>query len=155
MHSTLAPVLSIVLHVFSGSLMGYLFPPGDWTSQLAKPAFYPPVWMFPTVWTLLYAMMGLAFWLVLRAEGKGKRKCVAIVLYLTQLGVNLSFSPLFFGLRETFLGLAVVAILVPLVAATIISFFRISRLSSALLLPYFFWDLFALALAYRIWRLNP
>lgn len=152
LRSPLSAVLFVAAHVLGGGVIGALFPPGPWLEQFSKPPFYPPGWTFPVVWPALYALMGFAIWLVLRSSTK--QKGAAVTLYFTQLAVNFSFSPLFFGLRDPFMGLAVVAILFPSIIATMASFYRISRLAAALLAPYLVWTGFALALAFSIWQLN-
>lgn len=145
-------LLLIGAHVLGGSVTGVLFPPGEWIGTLAKPAFYPPAWIFPTVWPLLYAAMGFALWLALRASVE--KRGLALLLYFSQLVVNYSFSPLFFGLKNTLLGFLVVALLLPLLTLTVVSFYRISRLAAVLLVPYLIWVSFACALSFSIWRLN-
>ena len=70
-------------------------------AALTKPGFAPPGWVFPVVWTLLYAAMSVSLWLALRA-GRPWQKL--IVLYAVQLAVNLAWPFLFFTLGA--LGLA-------------------------------------------------
>lgn len=151
--SRLALVLLMGGHVFAGFLIGRFFPAGEWVDQLAKPVFYPPTWAFPVAWTILYALMGVALWVFLRAPHGNKR--LPLALYLVQLAVNLLYTPLCFGLESTLLGLMIVTVLWLLLAATITVFHRISRLSAWLLLPYFLWVSFALVLSQSLWRLNP
>lgn len=145
-------LLCVVLHVACGRLVGVLFPPGPWVDQLNKPGFYPPAWMFPAVWTVLYAMMGLSLWFLVRAKSKAKKSAYAV--YALQLTVNYAFSPIFFGMRNTFSGFLDVALLLVVLLATIIRFYRISKTAALLLLPYALWVMYALVLSYSLWRLN-
>lgn len=142
----------VVFHVFAGFLAGHFFPPGPWVEQLSKPSFYPPPLAFPVVWSLLYALMGVSVWLLLQSDRQGKGK--ALVLYASQLTVNLLFTPLMFGLRNVFLGFLDVLILLPLLVATIVVLYRFSPRASLLQIPYLLWVGFALTLSFSLWRLN-
>lgn len=124
-----------------------------WYGGLAKPAWTPPDWVFGPVWTLLYAMMAVAAWLVWRRAGwDGAR--AALVLYFVQLGLNFLWSPLFFGLRSPGLGLVDIAALVCVLAATVIAFLRVDRLAGWLMAPYLAWVGYAAALNAAIWIAN-
>lgn len=142
----------IGLHVLAGFLAGFFFPAGPWVEQLVKPAFYPPAVAFPIVWTMLYALMGASLWLFILSERPNKGP--ALALYGVQMAVNLSFTPLMFGLQSTLLGFLNVLALVPLVALTIIRFHRFSRGAALILVPYLGWISFALVLAGSLWWLN-
>lgn len=129
-------------------------PGSDWYRALVKPSFQPPAWVFGPAWTLLYALMGLAAWRVWqRRTAPGAR--TALVLFGVQLAVNAAWSPVFFGAHAVGAALAVIAVLVVLVAATIVAFRRVDRTAAALLLPYLAWVLFATVLNAAILRLNP
>jgi tryptophan-rich sensory protein len=123
-------------------------------AQLALPAWAPPAWVFGPVWTALYAMMGIAAWLVWRARGFGRAQ-FALLLYLLQLGANVLWSWLFFSWRLGLLALADILLLLVLVLATMITFWRIHVPAGWLLLPYLLWVGFAAALNLAIWQLNP
>jgi translocator protein len=121
---------------------------------LTLPAWAPPASVFGPVWTLLYAMMAVAAWLVWRERGwRGARP--ALALYLVQLAVNALWSWLFFGWRLGALAFADILVLIVLVCATILGFLRIQRGAAMLLLPYLAWISFASALNFVVWRANP
>lgn len=123
-------------------------------ASLALPAWAPPASVFGPVWTLLYAMMAVAAWLVWRERGwRGARP--ALLLYLVQLAVNALWSWLFFGWKLGALAIADILVLIVLVCATIVMFARIRRLAAVLLLPYLAWISFASALNFAVWRANP
>jgi translocator protein len=101
-HSVLKTALiSVPAIVIVGMLMGYLSNSGfsnDWYAALKKPAFQPPAWMFGVVWTILYAMLGLALALVLNSPASKERRD-ALWLFGGQLALNYAWSPVFFGWR--------------------------------------------------------
>ena len=126
----------------------------DFYAQLVRPEWAPPAEVFGPVWTLLYALMAIAAWLVWRIGGFAHAR-TALVLFLVQLAVNALWSWLFFAWQMGAAALADIALMWVLVVATIAAFWRHSRLAAALLLPYLAWISFAAALNLRLWQLNP
>jgi translocator protein len=102
-------------------------------------------WVFGPVWTILYALMGIAAWRVWKDRGFSGAT-VPLSLFAAQLVVNAIWTPLFFG--AGLLGWALVDILVLnlLLGATIVAFSRVDRPAGLLLVPYILWVLFATAL---------
>jgi len=123
----------------------------EFYAQLARPDWAPPGWLFGPVWTLLYALMGIAAWRVWRRAGFG----TAIHLFLAQLALNALWSWLFFAWRLGAAAFGEILLLWLLIAATVAAFFRIDRPAAALLVPYLAWVSFAAALTYAVWRANP
>ncbi|MFH2105811.1 MAG: TspO/MBR family protein [Candidatus Micrarchaeota archaeon] len=121
-----------------------------WYSTLEKPSFNPPSWLFGPVWTLLYILMGVAFYLVWIA----KKNKTAISLYSVQLGLNLLWSVLFFGLRSPIYGLICIIALWLSIVATMLAFYRVSKTATYLMIPYLLWVSFASVLNYWIFALN-
>ncbi len=127
---------------------------GSFYAQLARPAWAPPSGVFGPVWSALYLLMAVAAWLVWREpDSPGRRR--ALVLFVAQLGVNALWSWLFFGWRMGALAVVDVLLLLVLVAATLIAFWRIRPLAGLLLVPYLGWVAFASALTWAVWRANP
>lgn len=120
--------------------------------QLALPPWAPPASVFGPVWTLLYALMAVAAWLVWRAPG---RHTTALALFAVQLAANVLWSWLFFAWRSGALASFDVLLLLALVAATAIAFWRVRPWAGALLLPYLAWVAFASALTVSVWQRNP
>lgn len=127
---------------------------GEFYRELARPSWAPPGWLFGPVWSILYALMGIAAWLVWRARGfAGARS--ALVLFIVQLVANALWTWLFFVWRQGSLAFAEIVLLWVLILATIVLFWRVSNVAAALLLPYLAWVSFAAALTLATWRLNP
>ncbi|MCV7348080.1 TspO/MBR family protein [Mycolicibacterium rhodesiae] len=120
--------------------------------RLAQPDWAPPPNVFGPVWTILYALMAIAAWLVWRADPRFGNP--AIILYATQLVLNLIWSPLFFGLGWRGVALVDILLLDVVLAATLVLFLKANRMAAALLIPYFAWSLFATVLNYSVWSLN-
>lgn len=125
-----------------------------WFASLEKPAIFPPGITFAIVWPILYILIGLAFAMVCAAWG-ARRRTAAIALFLLQLVVNFAWTPVFFGAYDIDGGLTVLGILVPLVIATTVLFWKVRRTAGLLMLPYLAWILFATALNFQFLQLNP
>ena len=123
-------------------------------TQLLRPDWAPPPAIFGPVWTVLYALMGIAAWLVWRVGGFRAARS-ALSLFLVQLALNALWSWLFFRWHRGALAFADILLLWAVIAATLISFWRIRPLAGALLVPYLLWVSFASALNYSVWQLNP
>ena len=122
--------------------------------QLLRPEWAPPPPIFGPVWTVLYALMGVAAWLVWRTRGFHEAR-TPLTLFLMQLAINALWSWLFFGWQLGALAFADILFLWVLIVATLITFWRIRPLAGALLTPYLVWVSFASVLNYAIWKLNP
>jgi tryptophan-rich sensory protein len=122
----------------------------SWYPALVKPAWSPPSWVFGPVWTVLYAMMAVAAWLVWRQAGWGG----ALALFGVQLALNAAWSPLFFGLHRIDLALADIVLLWAAIVATTVAFWKVTPVAGWLLVPYLLWVTFAMALNFALWRLN-
>lgn len=122
-----------------------------WYATLAKPSFSPPGWVFGPVWILLYFMMGLSFYLILT---KKTQNGAAIELFLIQLTLNTLWSIIFFGLKNPYWAFLEILFLWTAILLTIIYFYKISKFTAYLLIPYLLWVSFAVYLNFTIWRLN-
>ncbi len=122
-----------------------------WYAQLAKPWFTPPAWVFAPAWTVLYALMGISLFLVVRG---GRRPLPALAAFAAQLALNIFWSVLFFGLRMPAAAFAELSLLWLSIAATIWLFLPLERRAALLLLPYLGWVSFAGALNFYIVALN-
>lgn len=127
---------------------------GPFYTQLVRPDWAPPPDIFGPVWTVLYALMGIAAWLVWRVAGFRAAR-TALSLFLVQLAVNALWSWLFFGWHLGAAAFADIVLLWVLIVATLIAFWRIRPIAGALLIPYLLWVSFASALNYAVWQLNP
>ncbi|MDR3454532.1 MAG: tryptophan-rich sensory protein [Rhodoferax sp.] len=120
-------------------------------AQLVRPSWAPPASVFGPVWSVLYALMGVAAWLVWRERAATRE---ALTLFVAQLVANALWSWLFFAWHQGALASAEVLVLLLLIAATIVAFWRIRRLAAVLMLPYLVWVSFASALTWSIWQSN-
>lgn len=153
----LAGLASWLLVTFLAAAIGSIasLRAGAFYGQLVRPDWAPPPDVFGPVWSVLYALMGVAAWLVWLRAGSFAAARGALVLYLVQLAVNALWSWLFFAWHLGGLAFAEIVLLWLLIAATVWTFWRIRPLAGALLLPYWAWVTFAAFLNHAVWRLNP
>ncbi len=122
--------------------------------QLSKPSWAPPAQVFGPVWSVLYVLMAVAAWMVVRGWGWPRAR-PAIALYIVQLAFNGLWTWLFFRWRLGGLAFVEILVLWTLLLLIVTTFFRVRRLAGVLMLPYLAWVTFAAALTYAVWRRNP
>jgi tryptophan-rich sensory protein len=123
-------------------------------SQLERPSWAPPAWLFGPVWTVLYLLMGIAAWLVWRRR-ETQRVGTPLALFIAQLAANALWSWLFFAWHRGAWAFADIVALLVLVAATVVAFARVRRAAGVLMVPYLAWLAYAGVLNLWVWRANP
>jgi len=148
-------VVMIIIAEAAGALGSLVTFPAisTWYSALIKPPFSPPNFLFGPVWTMLYALMGIAAGLIWNS--KSKKKSQALKIYGFQLALNVLWSMVFFGLRSPFFAFVEIAFLWISIAWTMIEFKKISRNAFYIMVPYIVWVSIALVLNISIVLLNP
>ena len=155
----LISVLLPLLVGFAGSLVTSPAIKG-WYANINRPSFAPPNSVFGPVWTMLFILMGIAFFLVWQqpvkknSKKQQQLKKEAVACFLTQLLFNFLWSYLFFGLQLPWAAFIEIIVLWGLIAATIIRFERIKPLAAYLLLPYILWVTFASVLNFAFAYIN-
>jgi len=146
-------IVSILVCELAG-VIGSLFTSSitNWYAALAKPSFNPPPWIFVPVWAILYLIMGISLYLIWDSDSKQKRN--VIIVFGIQLLLNAIWSVIFFGLHNIFLAFVDIILLWIFILVTMVLFYRISKISSYILVPYFAWVSFAMILNYWILVLN-
>ena len=118
-----------------------------------KPPLSPPDWVFPVVWTILYALMGISAARVWLAEDS-REKSRSISLFIAQLAVNFFWPLFFFNLQAYGFALLWLILLWVLVFLLIFNTRRVDMLASWLLIPYLIWLTFAIYLNFGVYLLN-
>ena len=126
----------------AAGLTGSLFPPGKWYSELNKPVWTPPNWVFPVAWPILYLLMSYSGATLANLESAGS----ALALWALQISLNTLWTPVFFGLKNLKLGLIIIFLLLVSVAICTYVFWLYAWISGLLFLPYLAWVIFAAAL---------
>ena len=138
-----------------GLLAGLLTRDGTvlYSQMMVKPILSPPAWVFPVVWTVLYALMGIgAAWVSLTPESRERSR--ALNIFVAQLTVNFFWSLIFFNARAYGFALIWLLLLWALTLWMILAFRKVDRTAALLQIPYFLWVTFAAYLNYGVWKLN-
>lgn len=131
--------LVIVLCV--GFAIGLTIRPGEWYASLSKPFFTPPNWLFGPAWTAIYILIAVAGWRVALVAGF---KTSSFRLWILQLLLNWSWTPVFFGLHQVSVGLLVI---VALLVTVIVFILKVpDRIAAWCFVPYALWLAYATAL---------
>lgn len=148
--------ISILIPVLVGVVAGIFTSSGvdGWYAVANKPWFNPPNWIFAPVWTTLYILMGIALFLVWRADADKKLQQTAIILFAVQLTLNFFWSFIFFKLQQPGWAFAEIILMWLIILLTILWVGKISATAAWLLVPYICWVSFAAVLNYSIWQLN-
>ncbi len=126
-----------------------------WYNKIPLPAFTPPNAIFAPVWTVLYALMGIAVGRIYDLS-QSPIRTLALLTWSFHIVLNLTWAPIFFGFQMFRMGLVInVALWSSLVGIVLPTFYHLSASSAFLLLPYALWLTFANILNWDICRLNP
>ncbi len=123
-----------------------------WYVSLVKPNFNPPNWIFGPVWTVLFLLIGIALYFVWISKAKNKQ--TAYLFFALQMIFNIIWSWLFFYFHNPLFAFTEIIFLWILILLNIIYFYKASKASAYLLIPYIFWVSFAVVLNFYILILN-
>lgn len=140
----------LFLPVILGSVVGFIISGSIDYNQLVQPPLAPPSWLFPVMWTIIYLLMGISYYLL---KLDNDNECLSRVYYL-QLGVNLLWSIIFFLFKLRLLACIWIIILDILVCLMIYWFYNTKKISGYLNILYMVWILFATYLTIGIYVLN-
>ncbi|QDH78826.1 tryptophan-rich sensory protein [Echinicola soli] len=148
-------LLFVTVTVLMGSISG-IANVGNittWYADLEKPSFNPPNSLFGPVWSVLYALMGLGFYLIWNAPKSARRKR-AIQVFAVQFVLNFCWSFIFFHFHLIGLAVVEIVVLLGMIIWMIVCFKAVSKWAAYLQIPYLLWVGFATLLNISIWWLN-
>lgn len=149
-------IVAVLIAELAGIIGSFFTTPSisSWYASLARPALNPPSWVFAPVWTTLFALMGIAAFLVWKKGFEQKGVKIALRIFVYQLILNTSWSIIFFGEHKPGLAFLDLVLLWLAIIATIFYFSKVSKAAAWLLAPYILWVTFAGYLNFSIWQLN-
>lgn len=131
-----------------------------WYASINKPTFNPPNWLFGPVWTVLFIMMAIAFFLVWNQGAEKKKdknkdyRKSALLFFSIQLAANVLWSFVFFFFQNPGMAFLEIMVLWLTIILVIYYFENLNRLAAWLMIPYLFWVSFAAFLNFVIWQMN-
>lgn len=144
---------SLAIPLAAGGLGSFIGGTSDFYSSINKPNFAPPGIVFPIVWSILYILMGISYYLIITSPDS-KFKKISIIVYFIQLILNVLWPLIFFKLRLFLLGFFWIITLIILVSYMIYSFFKVNKTAAYLQIPYLLWLIFASILSFAIFKMQ-
>lgn len=148
---TVKNIFYLTFPLLIGTVIGLLTKNSMDYQMLNKPPLSPPGIVFPIVWTILYILMGISYFLYKKNSYTSKTE---VIVYYLQLFVNALWSIIFFILKLRFFSIIWILLLVILVYTLINLFLQKYKLSALLLIPYLIWCIFATYLTIGVYLLN-
>ena len=148
-------IIWVLVSELTGFLAGLISRSGTNLYEMTamKPPLSPPGWVFPVVWTILYALMGIGAGLVWN-EPPSPSRSLGMNLMVVQLVVNFFWPLLFFNAQAYGFSFLWLLLLWGLVLLMILTFRRTVPLAAWLQIPYLLWLTFAVYLNAGVWYLN-
>ncbi|MFQ6739547.1 MAG: TspO/MBR family protein [Alphaproteobacteria bacterium] len=157
MNTILKFIFAMVVSFIPG-ILGRMFTPSGgsdvWFNTLNKSFLTPDGWVFGVAWTLLYAILGVALFLILKNNSSACKKSTSYWLFVAHMVLNAGWTFLFFGLQMPVPALLVLLGLISVSLWMSREFYYISRTASYLVWPYIAWLVFALYLNGTIVLMN-
>lgn len=144
-------IIYSLLPIVGGSLVGLIISGYMNYGDMVKPPLNPPSYIFPIVWTILYILMGISYFIATKDNENDKE---LNQIYILQLLVNFFWPIIFFVLKMYFTAFFWIILLLILVIIMIKELLKINKISGYLQIPYLMWLLFATYLNIGIFLLN-
>jgi tryptophan-rich sensory protein len=147
--------VSIALPLGIGAIAGLFTAQAipEWYATLNRPSFNPPSWLFGPVWTILYFLLGISFFLIWKID-PSKERNLAILVFLVQLLLNFGWSFFFFYFKMIGFALIEISVLWISIVVMLILFYRIRPMAAYINIPYLLWVTFATVLNAGYYILN-
>lgn len=146
-------IVCILFPLIVGAVSGFFTSESiyTWYIFLNKPSFNPPNYLFGPVWTTLYFLMGISFYMIVR---KSTAKSSLVFIFFIQLSLNFLWSFIFFKFH--LLGYALIEIIMLWISILlmIVLFYKENKIAGLLNIPYLLWVTFASILNYSLYSLN-
>jgi translocator protein len=148
-------LISLALPLGLGAIAGLFTSEAvpEWFATLNRPSFSPPNWIFGPVWTTLYILLGISFFLIWKQEAS-KQRNQAIIVFLVQMALNFAWSFIFFYFNRIGLALAEIILLWTSIIIMLVLFFKLKPLAAYVNIPYLIWVSFATILNASYYLLN-
>lgn len=148
-------LVSIIIPLSLGAIAGMFTSQSvpEWYATLNRPSFNPPSWIFGPVWTTLYILMGISFFIIWKQD-VSKERNRAILVYLLQLLLNFAWSFIFFYFNMIGLALVEIILLWISIVMMLVVFYKIKPIASYINIPYLLWVTFATVLNASYYFLN-
>ena len=135
-------------------LYNYYMQNFEWYSQLIKPSWSPPSWLFGPVWSVLYMLIAISFGKVFYMFFQNKINFIVLLPFILNIIFNLAFTPLQFGLKNNLWASIDILLVLGTLVWAMIAIFPHARWITYIQVPYLAWVTFATVLQLTITYLN-
>lgn len=148
-------LISVAVMELFGFISGFVTKQGvkEYIQTVEKPFLTPPSFVFPVVWSILFALMGISIARIL-LKPKSLERTKAIVIFILQLFVNFAWTLIFFNAKQYKFSFIIILILIAFIIYMIYLFKKVDKISAKLQIPYLLWVCFAAYLNFMIMLLN-
>ena len=126
----------------------------NWYSQLIKPSWSPPAWLFGPVWTFLYILIAISFGKVFWMAGKKEIALMVALPFVLNLFFNLIFTSIQFGLKNNYLAALDILLVLGTLIWAMIAIYSHAPWITYIQIPYLLWVTFATVLQLTVTYLN-
>ncbi len=126
----------------------------DLYSQLIKPSWAPPAWLFGSVWTVLYLLIAISFGKVFLMAWQKRVAFMVALPFILNLVFNFAFTPIQFGLKNNFLAAVDILLVLGTLIWAMAAIWPHARRITYINTPYLLWVSFATVLQLTIAYLN-
>lgn len=126
----------------------------NWYSQLIKPAWAPPSWLFGPVWTFLYVLIAISFGRVFFMAWQGIVPLTVALPFILNLIFNFAFTPLQFGLQNNLLAAVDILLILGTLIWAMAAIYPYAPWITYIQIPYLLWVSFATVLQLTVTYLN-
>ncbi len=151
MNKIIKNLFYLFLPLISGTIIGFIIRPFMDYSTLVKPPLAPPSILFPIMWTIIYLLLGISFYLYKKNSSNNPK---INTTYYISLIINLSWSIFFFIFKWYFFTIIVTIILLISLIYLLYLFYNHYKISFYLNILYLLWLIFATYLTIGIFILN-
>jgi len=151
MKNKLISIFRIFFPLVIGGIVGFLISGNIDYTELIKPPLSPPKILFPIIWSIIYLLMGISYYIYRKDENNTK---IEIIIYYLQLFINALWSIIFFVWKLRLLAVIWILLLLLTITIMIKQMYNRNKLSAYLNIPYLLWTIFATYLTIGIYLLN-
>ena len=126
----------------------------EWYQMLRKPTWAPPSWLFGPVWSVLYVIIAASYGYVAYLFFTKRIPFIVLLPFILNLVFNALFTPIQFGLRNNFLAMIDIFLVLITLVWALIAIYPHTRCVSFINIPYLVWVCFATVLQVTVTSMN-
>jgi tryptophan-rich sensory protein len=145
---------TVITVLFYNAIINNMNNTYNWYSQLIKPTWAPPSWLFGPVWSVLYIMIAISFGKVFLMLISKQIPFMVALPFILNLIFNFIFTPIQFGLKNNLLACVDILLVLGTLIWAMYAIFPYAKWITYIQIPYLLWVSFATILLFTITYLN-